>query len=1060
MKKERVVAIFMGILMLGSFFIVPSSMISSNISSNNISPSRPDKVGTTAANSPVDDLKINVNQNPSFESMNSEDWPDSYSGYMTGYRYADPAYTSVVCNGSYAAYVAAQSVPGAGLVQASIYQYFGLTPYPIISNSMTIEFNWNTLNNLDLDIASRVYLFVQTTNSVGNYHEIRYYLSNSVFYINNSTSVTAYLWNFTIGNWNHFSRNVTADFNANPLIGPADSTRRITYLTWYVEEPSGSRNKLEFLLDDVSLDNGTYSDYVLNGDFESGDGANWNHYDATPIYVSQSTDSTDGTYSLNMTSGVVSSDSTPAYGAVRRSYTYPIGYYVDQPGDIILKFDWKHNRILGSIYQYSTLRVTFENETGSYLCNFVIGYGGDELIGLSNSTTNYYFGVEGFNIRNTWHHAELDLYQYLSVFGNLTGTIDQFYMYVPNTGSQFSLLVDDFRVVASVTGDPGFEQDWYDDGTTPFAGWNIYGGYTVTQSRVTDAFAGNYACNITPYTNFDNSGGVVRPMSFEVSPDDFLNAWWRLDSITDADSSFANIRLELDGGYSLNYLLGRGGNFGSANSSLNRYFDVANFNTTGVWTNLSRNITADAEEGLGISGNPIINNVVIRVRSGFVAPEGSLITLIVDNIMITDGAPPVVESVDQTPLTPMYYDGVDIHATVFDLRPGIDLVNVNYTTNGGTTWNSLPTSGTYDASIPALPYGTLVQYYVFAVDGVGLETIDDNGGSYYSYTVGDDINPTVSIDSPSDTDQVFGDMTIEVTADDTGSDIEYVEFFLGETLLATDYAAPYSYYVYLEIYDLGMYSVNVTAYDNAGNTASDSINITIVDGISPDITPLDDVILDEGVLGEVIDWDPTDTRPASYEVYVDDILSNSGLWNSSSEHVIVSLDGLEAGIYNYTCIVYDDGGNMDSDTVMVEIIDSFAPSISSPTDIEFTEGTTGQSIVWTGTDLHPDQYTIYQDGSPIKSGAWNSSDDTITVSLDGLAPGEYNFTCSIADESGNWNSDTAIVVVNAFTPTTTTSTETTTSSDGSSETPLLLYVGVGVAALLIVLIICAKMRKK
>ena len=865
--------------MLGSMLVVPSALINRPYSSGGLDYDALERVGTVAADSQLKELKVNVNKNPSFETMNTNNWPESYSGYVTGYHHSDPAYTSTVYSGSYSGYMAAQSVPGSGNNQASLSQYFGLSPLPVLSPSIALDFYWNTLNNLDIDIGSYVYLLVETTNDTGDYHELRYYLSNSIFSIANATSRTCYMWNFTIGNWNHFSRNITADYDANPLIGPSDSTRRITYLRWYAATNTGCTNKLEFVLDDVSLSNGTYSNYGTNGDFETGDGLGWEHHDGTPVYVTQSDDSTDGSYSLNMTSGVVFEDGASASGAVMRSFSYPNGYYVNQPGDVLVRFDWKHNRTLGTINQYSTFRVTFENETGAYYCHFVLGYGADELIGISNSTNVLYFALEGFNVRDTWHHIELDLYDYLVEFGSLAGTIDQFqfYMDVANIGSQFNLLVDDFNIIASPTGDPGFEQDWYEDSDTPFAGWSKYYLYPNTEERTTDSFSGNYACNITPYSYSDVLAGVMRTILFEVSPNDFLDAWWRLDAIGNAYESVVYLMLELEGGYNLHYVFGRSTFFGYGNSSTNLYFAVDNFNTTGTWYNLNRNITADTEAGLSLAGDITIENIVIRARSGW-GGDSSLLSLIIDDVIITDGAPPVVESIEQVTESPMYYDAVDIHVNAFDLRPGIDSITINYTTNGWTTWNLLTTSGTYDVTIPAQIYGTLVEYYVIALDGVGLETIDDNDGVYYSYVVSDDINPTVSIDSP------------------------------------------------------------------------------------------------EG--------------------------------------------------------------------------------------LEFTEGTTGQSLNWNGTDLYPAQYSIYLDGIQIASGSWNSSDEIITVSLDGLAPGMYNYTCVLTDESGNWGSDSVMVTVNALTPVTTTTTTTSSTGGSENDTQLLILIGIGVGALLIIIIVCSRMRKK
>lgn len=909
------------VLMIGSLLVVPSTMISSSSSTHTAKGVIEERISTIAADEPLEGLKINVNENPSFEIVDSDEWPDSYSGYSSGYRHTDPAYTSIVYSGSYAGYVASQTVPRSGLSQASISHYFGLTPYPVFAGGITLDFYWNTLANLDIALGCRVYLLIQTTNDTGDYHELRYYLSNSAFSILNSTTLTTYMWNLSIGNWNHFSRNITADYDANPLIGPADPTRRITYLTWYAATDADSRNKLEFVLDDVSLSNGTYSGWVTNGDFESGDGQDWLHYDSTPIYVSQSTDSIDGAYSLNMTSGFVITPAATAQGAVIRSYTYPIGYYVNNPGDVLVEFDWKYIRILPGDSQSAIFRVRFENETDDYFLYFYLGLGDDDITGITNDTNNIHIGLDGYDIRDTWHHANLDLYEYLLLYGSLNGTVDhfQFQMYVPDVGSQSSLLIDNFRLIAPPTGDPGFEQDWYESASTVFAGWEEYHGSTITNQRTTDAFSGNYACNLTPYTNYDNSAGVNRPISFNISPDDFLNAWWRLDAMSSADASNVLVRLEFEGAVSLNYYLGRGPTHPIVNTSSNWHFDVEGFNTTGMWMNLHRNITADAEVGLSFSGDLIINNVIIRVRSDYDGSGPSLTTLIIDDVVITDGAPPVVESVDQNPVSPMYDDTVDVHVDAVDLRPGIDYVAINYTTDGGTTWNSLSTTGTYDATIPAQTYGTFVEYFVIAVDGVGHEAIDDNGGLMYSYTVGDDVDPTLTIDNPMNNTDQEGLLVITATVDDLGSGIEYVTFNPDGSGPVNDETAPYFQNWDLDDESLGPHFVIVTVRDNSGNEVTKTHYFTVVDTVLPLIDSPEDVEFTEGASGFAIEWDPSDLRPETYELLVDSVSTYTGLWNSSSETIFINLDGLAVGTYNFTCVVSDEAGNSVSDTVIVTV---------------------------------------------------------------------------------------------------------------------------------------------
>ena len=110
--------------------------------------------------------------------------------------------------------------------------------------------------------------------------------------------------------------------------------------------------------------------------------------------------------------------------------------------------------------------------------------------------------------------------------------------------------------------------------------------------------------------------------------------------------------------------------------------------------------------------------------------------------------------------------------------------------------------------------------------------------------------------------------------------------------------------------------------------------------------------------------------------------------------------------------------------------DGAIPTIDSPLDIEYYEATTGHSITWSPSDDHPRYYIIYRNDIMISSDSWDGSQ--ITISVDGLSPGIYNYTLIVINASGNIISDTVFVTVLESTTTTTiittTSTTTTTST--------------------------------
>jgi len=921
----------MMILMLGSVFIVPSAVTPSSQNSVAMDIFNTEENVSPTADALLEELKYNVNQNPSFETADGDGWPVGYSGFATNYRTTDFAYTADTNSGTYAGYIASHGVSHGGTANAYLSRSIGQIPSAFMSGGLTLDFYWNTLNNPDLDVAAYTYLLVQTTNATGNYHEIRYFLSNNLYSVSNTTSMTAYLWNFTIGNWNHFSRDLSTDYSANPLNSPIDSTRRVTDFWWYAAAPSTCKNTIDFLLDDVTLTNGTYSSWLPNGGFETGDGLYWSYSDGTPTFVSQSTDSTDGVYSLNMTTGIV--NVATGYGAVERDFNYPAGQYCYEPGLTVIEFDWQFSRAIGSAYQYSTLDVTFANETSTYYLHFFLGFGADTIIGFANSSNHIYIALEGFNDRDTWHNVQLDMYDYISEFGSTVGTITefQFYVHATNAGSQVTLLVDDFLIMTSPTGDPGFELDWYESSNTPFAGWFRASGDINSIKRTTDSFTGTYACNLTPRNTASNLAAVTRSTFVDVSPDDYLDLWWRLDAMNDVSSSYAYASLTFESGKMLFYLLGSSSGYSPSNTTTVGFINVNGFNTTGVWTNLHRNITRDAEEVFALSEDWQISSVAAYARYDHSVIYESRVSLIVDDFIITDGRPPVITAVDQLPAAPMYYDDVHVQIGVTDARPGVDHVLVNYTTNGGSNWHSVPTTGGYDAYIPVQDYGTTVEYFVVAVDGVGLQGINDNGGLYYSYTVGDDVDPTLSIDTPAHLSNVEGVVAISTTVEDLGSGVDYVQFIIDSGTPVNDDTSPYSYNWDTNVEDLGLHTIDVIVHDNAGNTQTDTIDVTVVDTMHPIVDEPPDFEFVEGLINQIITWQVSDLRPDSFEVLVNGSQIHSGPWTLSSTTIEITVDTIGRGVHNVTLIVVDAGGNSASDTVIVTVTPHYFTETETPT---------------------------------------------------------------------------------------------------------------------------------
>ena len=126
-------------------------------------------------------------------------------------------------------------------------------------------------------------------------------------------------------------------------------------------------------------------------------------------------------------------------------------------------------------------------------------------------------------------------------------------------------------------------------------------------------------------------------------------------------------------------------------------------------------------------------------------------------------------------------------------------------------------------------------------------------------------------------------------------------------------------------------------------------------------------------------------------------------------------------------------------------------------------------IVWNPYDTRPDLYRIYRNDTLLANGNWNSSGESISINLDSLDIGIYNYTIIVQDVLGNTVSDLVFITVESETTTTssttTTTTTTTESPTTSSEPPdngdfLLLSLIGGSLAIVVVMVVIGIRRRR
>ena len=136
---------------------------------------------------------------------------------------------------------------------------------------------------------------------------------------------------------------------------------------------------------------------------------------------------------------------------------------------------------------------------------------------------------------------------------------------------------------------------------------------------------------------------------------------------------------------------------------------------------------------------------------------------------------------------------------------------------------------------------------------------------------------------------------------------------------------------------IGIHNHSIVLYDMNGDFTMDSVEVAVQNLVAPTIEGPSDLSIEEGSTGNAITWVVFDTDPATYQVLENGSVFESDTWDGGN--IVISLDGLEVGTYNYTCTVYDREGRSASDTVIVTVTEAVITTSTTT-----TTGTTDTGI--------------------------------------------------------------------------------------------------------------------
>lgn len=259
-----------------------------------------------------------------------------------------------------------------------------------------------------------------------------------------------------------------------------------------------------------------------------------------------------------------------------------------------------------------------------------------------------------------------------------------------------------------------------------------------------------------------------------------------------------------------------------------------------------------------------------------------------------------------------YYDGVtDIDPSGYDSFGPFyeidwsstteDYLTTCFNNNGGDSWDGTDREIDEPASFPSEVW---IEY--------GSSTVLTSNPN-------DVISPTVTLTSPTNNQELEGEVTLSATASDNQG-VTLVEFYLGSTLIESDSSSPYSVNWNSAYSTDGSHFIFARAYDAAGNTAdSEPVSVTTD---NTNVAPIADAGADQTVL---VNTPVLFNAGGSYDPngYIVSYSWDNGMSGENPTHTYTS-----TGTNTVTLTVTDDEGSIATDSVTIYVVDSM-PSVFS-----------------------------------------------------------------------------------------------------------------------------------
>ncbi|MFX0100183.1 MAG: hypothetical protein ACFFCS_11430 [Candidatus Hodarchaeota archaeon] len=214
-------------------------------------------------------------------------------------------------------------------------------------------------------------------------------------------------------------------------------------------------------------------------------------------------------------------------------------------------------------------------------------------------------------------------------------------------------------------------------------------------------------------------------------------------------------------------------------------------------------------------------------------------------------------------------------------------------------------------------------FNIRAIDNIGHAGTSASSGQYLIDTTGPtDPSPQSTTHTPyvwSNVANVTVNWTHSTDHGMSGVD-GYSYHFTSNSMLFPDLVVDTSSNEVTASLPTGIWYFDIVAIDNAGNPSLfGAVSNLYIDVDDPILSSPADITLDQGTTGESITWTLSDYINCTGTVKIDGAPSGTLLILNATDTITESLDGLEAGTYQFQLDVTDLAGNNASDTVIVTV---------------------------------------------------------------------------------------------------------------------------------------------